>query len=77
MVDAMMIVFICIIGILLIIGDIYLLAYYCHPEDKGVGSANLSKVIVVSINTNNIFMYIGISNVTCLGTGINVTFRCI
>jgi hypothetical protein len=42
-----MIVFICLIAIILIIGDIYLLAYYCHPDDRGFGSALICKIVVV------------------------------
>ncbi len=46
--DVLMIVFICLISLLLIIGDIYLLAYFCHPDDRGFGSALICKIVVVN-----------------------------
>lgn len=42
-----MIVFICIFSVLLIVANIYLLAWYCHPDDRGVGSALICKIVVV------------------------------
>jgi LMBR1 domain-containing protein 1 len=42
-----MIVMTVILAILLIIANIYLLAYYCHPDDKGFGSATVCKIVVV------------------------------
>ncbi len=48
--DVLMIVFICLISIILIIADIYLLAYYCHPDDRGFGSALICKIVVVNFN---------------------------
>lgn len=47
MVDVLMIVFICLVSVALIIANIYLLAYYCHPDDRGVGAAVFSKIVVV------------------------------
>lgn len=41
------IVFSILIAISLIIGNIYLLAYYCHPDDKGTVMGIVTKVIVV------------------------------
>lgn len=36
-----------ILAIVLIIVNIYLLAYYCHPDDRGFGSALICKFVVV------------------------------
>ena len=46
--DVLIIVFICLISVILIIGDIYLLAYFCHPDDRGFGSALICKIVVVN-----------------------------
>jgi hypothetical protein len=48
--DVLMIVFICLISVALIITNIYLLAYYCHPDDRGFGSALICKIVVVNTN---------------------------
>ena len=45
--DIFMIVMTIVLAILLIIGSIYLLAYYCHPDDRGFGSALICKIVVV------------------------------
>ncbi len=45
--DIFMIVMTIILSIVLIIVSIYLLAYYCHPDDRGFGSALICKVVVV------------------------------
>lgn len=45
--DVLTIVFIVLIGIALLVASIYLLAYYCHPEDRGFGSALICKIAVV------------------------------
>jgi LMBR1 domain-containing protein 1 len=42
-----MIVMTIILAIVLIIVNIYLLAYYCHPDDRGFGSAFICKFVVV------------------------------
>src|SRR3954454_24516744 len=47
MIDIFMIVMTCVFGILLLITNIYLLAYYCHPDDRGFGSSFSCKVVVV------------------------------
>ena len=57
--DALMIVFICLISVVLIVTNIYLLGYYCHPDDRGFGSALICKIVVVSLNHNfNFFILI-------------------
>jgi LMBR1 domain-containing protein 1 len=43
-----------IVATVLLIGlSIYLLAYYCHPDDSGFGAGLFCKIIVV-INKNNL-----------------------
>jgi LMBR1 domain-containing protein 1 len=36
-----------ILSVLLIIANIYLLAYYCHPDDRGFGSGLTCKLVVI------------------------------
>jgi hypothetical protein len=45
--DVVLIIMMCIISLLLLYVNLYLLALYCHPEDGGFGSSCVSKVIVV------------------------------
>ena len=46
--DILMIVFICLISLLLIGMNIYLLVYYSSPpDDKGWASAIISRIIIV------------------------------
>ena len=47
MVDWLTLTFTIIITISLIIANIYLLAYYCHPDDKGTAMGIIIKVFVV------------------------------
>ena len=42
-----MLVMTIILAVLLIIANIYLLAYYCHPDDRGFGSALICKIVVI------------------------------
>lgn len=44
-----MIVFICLLSVVLLVGSVYLLAFYCHPDDKGFGSHVICKIAVVRI----------------------------
>lgn len=44
--EVIIIVLLCIVAAALIIANIYLLAYYCHPDDAGFGSGLFSKIIV-------------------------------
>ena len=71
--DVLMIVFICLISILLIIANIYLLAYYCHPDDRGFGSTLICKIVVVILFINH---QLGIRINTCMGSSSNAAFRC-
>ena len=71
--DVLMIVFICLISILLIIANIYLLAYYCHPDDRGFGSALICKIVVVILYINH---QLGIRLNTCMGSSFDAAFRC-
>lgn len=48
MIDVFMLVMIIIISILLVISNIYLLSYYCHPDDRGFGAGFTAKLIVVA-----------------------------
>lgn len=47
MMDIFMLVMTIILAVLLIVVNVYLLAYYSHPEDRGFGSAFICKVVVV------------------------------
>lgn len=42
-----MIVILSIIAALLLVANIYLLAYYCHPDDSGFGADLFAKIVVV------------------------------
>jgi len=42
-----MIIMLSIIGLVLLIANIYLLAYYSHPEDGGFGLDLLAKVVMI------------------------------
>lgn len=42
-----MLVMTIILAVLLLLANIYLLAYYCHPDDRGFGSALICKIVVV------------------------------
>ena len=48
MIDIFMLVMIIILGLLLLVTNIYLLAYYCHPDDRGFGSGLLCKLVIVN-----------------------------
>lgn len=45
--EVFMIVILSIIAALLLVANIYLLAYYCHPDDSGFGADLFAKVVVV------------------------------
>ena len=45
--EIFMIIMLSIIGVVLLIANIYLLAYYSHPEDGGFGLDLLAKVVMV------------------------------
>lgn len=47
MIDIFLLVIIILLSLVLIITNIYLLAYYCHPDDRGFGSGLLCKLIVI------------------------------
>jgi LMBR1 domain-containing protein 1 len=42
-----MIIITVLLAVVLLIVNIYLLAYYCHPDDRGFGSALICKFVVV------------------------------
>jgi len=44
-----MLIIIIVLGILLLFVNIYLLAYYCHPDDKDFGAGTFCKIVVVSL----------------------------
>lgn len=48
--DIFMIVMIVMFAVILLVTNIYLLAYYCHKDDRGFGSALLCKIVVVSLS---------------------------
>ena len=76
MVDWLTLVFIIIIAIALIIANIYLLAYYCHPDDKGTLMGIITKVIVVlglTLSWAQVLMVpLDVSNNRSFGGGINM-----
>jgi len=45
--DALLLVFIIIISILLLLVNVYILAVYIHPDDKGFGNSIFPKIIIV------------------------------
>jgi LMBR1 domain-containing protein 1 len=45
--DVFMLVMTIILAVLLLIVNIYLLAYYCHPDDRGFGNALICKLVVI------------------------------
>ena len=47
MIDIFALVFTIIFAVLLVVANIYLLAYFCHPDDRGFGSALICKIVVV------------------------------
>ena len=49
--DVFLIIITIIMGLLLLYVNIYLLALYCHPEDRGFGTSCICKIIVVSLFT--------------------------
>ena len=42
-----MIVILSIVGVLLLIANVYLLAYYSHPDDGGFGASLFAKIIMI------------------------------
>ena len=50
--DIFLIIMTSIVGLLLILSNIYILAVYCHPEDNGFGSSLWCKIIIVLIISN-------------------------
>lgn len=47
MIDIFLLTMIIVLSVILIVANIYLLAYYCHPDDKGFGSGFTCKIVVV------------------------------
>jgi LMBR1 domain-containing protein 1 len=45
--DAFLIIVTIILSILLFIVNFYILAVYCHPDDKGLGSHLILKLLVI------------------------------
>ena len=45
--DVFMIVMTVVLAVLLIISNLYLLVYYCHPDDRGFGSGWTCKVVAI------------------------------
>lgn len=67
-----MLVMTIVLGTLLLVVNIYLLAYFCHPDDRGFGSALICKIVVVKLKK----LKKGTRYDAGLGTSFNVTFRC-
>lgn len=47
MIDPFLLVVTAVLGLLLIAANFYILALYCHPDDKGWGAALYCKIIVI------------------------------
>ncbi|CAD8086320.1 unnamed protein product [Paramecium primaurelia] len=45
--DVFLIIIVCVLALLLMYVNVYLLALYCHPEDGGFGSSFFCKIVVV------------------------------
>ena len=45
--EAFLIAITVLFALIMILVNIYLLAMYCHPDDKGYGAAGFSQVLVV------------------------------
>ena len=56
--DVFLLIITIIVGICLIIGNVYILAIYCHPDDTGFGSNLINKIIVVRKLIFYLLMYI-------------------
>lgn len=48
MIDVFLLIVVIILSVLLVVTSIYLLAHYCHPDDKGFGSGLICKIVVVA-----------------------------
>lgn len=42
-----------VLVVLLIIVNIYLFAYYCHPDDSGIGAGLFCKFLVVTLHPHH------------------------
>jgi len=71
-----MLVMTIILAVLLIIINIYLLAYYCHPEDRGFGSSLVCKIVVIlgmTLSWAQVLMLpLDVSNTRGFGGGIRM-----
>ena len=76
MIDILTLIMTIIITVTLIIGNIYLLAYYCHPDDKGTIIGYVTKGIVVLGLTlawaQVLLLPLDVSNNRGEGNGINM-----
>ena len=76
MIDVLTLIMTIIITVTLIIGNIYLLAYYCHPDDKGSIIGYVTKGIVVLGLTlawaQVLLLPLDVSNNRGEGNGINM-----
>ncbi len=74
--DILTIIFIVLIAIGLIVASLYLLAYYCHPDDRGFGSALICKIVVVlgmTLSWAQVLMLpLDVSNIFGEGGGLNM-----
>jgi LMBR1 domain-containing protein 1 len=74
--DIFFLIFIILVTIALLISNIYILAYYCHPDDKGFGSALICKIIVVLGMTlawaQVLMLPLDVANNRSFGGGINM-----
>ena len=74
--DIFLLIFIILVSIALLISNIYILAYYCHPDDKGFGSALICKIVVVLGMTlawaQVLMLPLDVANNRSFGGGLNM-----
>jgi hypothetical protein len=45
--EVFMIIILSIVGVILLVANVYLLAYYSHPDDGGFGAGIFAKIVLV------------------------------
>ncbi len=74
--DIFFLIFIILVTIALLISNIYILAYYCHPDDNTFGSALICKLAVIIGMTlawaQVLILPLDVANNRSFGGGINM-----
>ena len=74
--DIFLLIFIILVSIALLISNIYILAYYCHPDDNTFGSALICKLAVIIGMTlawaQVLMLPLDVANNRSFGGGINM-----